>query len=149
MALDQLLDPEDIHLHFRAGSVIEAIPSLLRPALMRRFQNPELVDAAIDAVLEREQETSTMCGAISLPHARTADAGRFILSLGANSEGAIEGRRDPRLIFAFVSPEEKRDEHLRLLASLARLSQNAKVVDQIASASSADQVIDALRAAGL
>jgi len=48
-----------------------------------------------------------------------------------------------------ISPEGKREQHLQLLASLARLSQNPKVVDQIAAASSADQVIETMRRIGV
>jgi mannitol/fructose-specific phosphotransferase system IIA component (Ntr-type) len=73
----------------------------------------------------------------------------FVVSVGANPGGAIEGQREPRIIFAFVSPERKREEHLHFLASLARLSQNRELVERIASANEAEDVIAALRAAGL
>jgi mannitol/fructose-specific phosphotransferase system IIA component (Ntr-type) len=149
LPLTELLDRGDIQLHFSAGSVEEAIPRLLQPPLMRRIHDPAAVSAIIDGVLKREHETSTMCGALALPHTRSSNLDNFILSLGANAEGTIAGHRNPLLIFAFVSPEGKREQHLHLLAALARLSQNPKVVDQIAGASSTDQVIDALRSAGM
>ncbi|HYS55439.1 MAG TPA: PTS sugar transporter subunit IIA [Thermoanaerobaculia bacterium] len=149
LPLTELLDRGDIQLHFQAGSVAEAIPLLLRTALMRRVHDASVVSEIVDAAVKREQEISTMCGAVSLPHARSSKLDNFVLALGANAEGTIAGRRDPRLIFAFVSPEGKREQHLQLLASLARLSQNPKVVDQIAAASGADQVIEALRSAGV
>jgi mannitol/fructose-specific phosphotransferase system IIA component (Ntr-type) len=148
-ALPQLLDARDIYLGFAAGSVVEAIQRLLRPALTRRFHDPEVVNGIIDAVIKREEESPTMCGALALPHTREAGLDDFILSVGANPEGAIRGHQDPRLIVAFVSPQGNREQHLRLLASLAQLGQNRDVVDRIARASSADQVIDALRSAGV
>jgi mannitol/fructose-specific phosphotransferase system IIA component (Ntr-type) len=149
LPLTEMLDRGDIQLHFTAPSVVDAIPRLLRPALMRRLQDASTVDTIIDAAVKREQETSTMCGPLLLPHARSSKIENFILSLGVNAEGTIAGHPTPRLIFAFASPEGKREQHLQLLASLARLSQNPKVVDQIASATGADQVIDALRAAAI
>jgi mannitol/fructose-specific phosphotransferase system IIA component (Ntr-type) len=86
---------------------------------------------------------------LALPHARHGAVGEFILSLAANASGVIAGRSEPRLIFAFVSPEGRREQHLQLLAWLARISQNRKLIEQIAGASSADQVLDALRQAGV
>ncbi len=149
LPLTDLLDREDIHLHFRAGSIVESIPQLLRPALQRRIQDTQLVNTIIDAAVKREQDTPTTCGALALPHARNANLQNFVLTLGANAEGAIDGHPNLRLIFAFASPEAKREQHLQLLASLARLSQNPKVIDQIVSASDAGAVMETLRDAGV
>ncbi len=143
------LDRGDIHLQFRAASIVEAIPRLLQPALARRLNDPQLVNAIVAAAVKREEDTPTMCGALALPHARSAALQNFVLSLGVNAQGTIEGQQNPRLIFAFASPEGKREQHLQLLALLARLSQNSKVIDQIATASTADEVIAVLRTAGV
>ena len=89
-----------------------------------------------------------MCGPVALPHARHSAVRRFVLSLGINAGGVIEGHAEPRLIIAFVSPEAKRDDHLRLLATLARLSQNRAVVDQLTSATTAEQIAEILGAVG-
>ena len=143
--LTELLRADDVHLHFTANSVIDAIPLLLRPALERRLQDRNAIDRIIDAAVKREADTSTRCGSASLPHARSAAISDFVLSLGANSAGVIAGNPEPRIIFAFVSPEERRDQHLQLLAALARLSQNERLVEKIAAATNADQVIEILR----
>jgi mannitol/fructose-specific phosphotransferase system IIA component (Ntr-type) len=143
--LTELLRADDVHLHFAANSVIDAIPLLLRPALERRLHDRDVVDQIIDAAVKREADTSTRCGSLSLPHARTSALSDFILSLGANSGGVITGFPEPRLMFAFVSPEGRREQHLQLLAALARLSQNERLVEKIASATNADQVIETLR----
>ena len=149
LPLTDLLDRADIHLHFRAGSIVEAIPQLLRPALVRRVQDLQLVNTIIDAAIKREEDTPTTCGALALPHARNTDLQNFVLTLGANAEGVIDGHSNLRLIFAFASPESKREQHLQLLASLARLSQNPKVIDQIVSAADANAVMEILRNAGV
>jgi mannitol/fructose-specific phosphotransferase system IIA component (Ntr-type) len=146
--LTEVLRVEDIHLNFKAASVIEAIPLLLRPALIRRLGQRAVVDEIVAAVIKREEETATLCGPLALPHARHSAVAEFILSLAASADGAIAGRSEPRLIFAFVSPEGRREQHLQLLAWLARISQNRKLIEQIAGASSTDQVLDALRGAG-
>ena len=145
----ELLHVDDIHFNFQADSVIAAIPLLLRPAILRRVPDAALADRIVAAAVKREEDTSTRCGPLGLPHARSADVADFILALGVNASGVITGQPEPRLMFAFVTPEGRREQHLQLLASLARLSQNERIVEQIAGASTADQVRDALRAAGV
>jgi mannitol/fructose-specific phosphotransferase system IIA component (Ntr-type) len=149
IALTEMLEQEDVHLGFQTSSVVEAVPRLLRSPLAKRGLSPAAVQEIIDAVIRRERETLTLCGSLALPHTRSADVDEFVFSVGTNAAGLIAGQADPRLIFVFVSPENKREQHLQLLASLARLSQNPEVVDQIARASNARQVIDALRIAGV
>ena len=145
LPLTEFLNSADIHLSFQAPSLVEAIPLLLRPALTRRIHDATVVNTIVEAAVKREQESSTMCGTLSLPHARSSHVDAFIIALGANRDGAISGHANPRLIFAFASPDGKREQHLQLLASLARLSQNPKIVDEIVGASSAEQVLGALR----
>ncbi len=149
LAITDLLRSEDIHLHFAAPTVIDAIPVLLGPALAHHVSNAGVRQEIIDAVIKRERDTATACGTLSLPHARHAMVDEFVVSVGANAGGVIEGQREPRIMFAFVSPERKREEHLHFLASLARLSQNRELTDRIASANDPDDVLAALRAAGL
>lgn len=147
--LSEMLSAEDIHFGFRAASVVEAIPMLLRPALLRRLHDPALVDPIIAAAVKREQETPTRCGSLVLPHTRHAGVRDFVLAVGTNASGVIAGEDDPRLVFAFVSPEERREQHLQLLASLARLSQNAWIVEKIVSAHTASEVLETLHSAGV
>ena len=142
-----ILRAPDIHVGFRAASVVDAIPLLLRPALQRRNIDAATIENAINAAVRREQDTSTRCCPLGLPHARSNAVHDFVLALGANSDGVIAGEPQPRIIFAFVSPEGRREHHLQLLAALARLSQNEWIVGKIASASSAQEVLESLRAA--
>jgi mannitol/fructose-specific phosphotransferase system IIA component (Ntr-type) len=137
----------DIHVGFQAASVIDAIPLLLRPALQRRNIDAATIENAISAAVRREQDTSTRCGPLGLPHTRTDSVQEFVLTLGANNDGVIAGEPQPRIIFAFVSPEGRREQHLQLLAALARLSQNEWIVGKIAGASSPQEVLESLRAA--
>ena len=145
--LTELLRGEDVHLHFEAPSVVAAIPLLLRPAVERRVHNRDVSEAIIEAAVRREEETPTRCGPLSLPHARSSAISDFILSLGANAGGVIAGRPEPRLMFAFVSPENRREQHLQLLAALARLSQNERIVERIAGAATGKEVIEILNSA--
>jgi mannitol/fructose-specific phosphotransferase system IIA component (Ntr-type) len=145
--LSELFHADDVHVRFRADSVIDAIPVLLRPALTRRIHDRDSVERIVEAAIKREEETSTRCGSLYLPHARSASLDDFILALGANTDGVLRGQPEPRLIVAFASPEGRREQHLQLLATLARLSQNAAVVEKIADASGGEEVLQILRTA--
>jgi mannitol/fructose-specific phosphotransferase system IIA component (Ntr-type) len=147
LPIPDLLDTADIHVRFSAPSIAEAIPPLLLAPLVRECGD-SVAQEIIDSIVKREGEGSTVCGPVALPHTRHSAARHFVLSLGINGGGVIEGQAEPRLIIAFVSPEAKREDHLRLLATLARLSQNPAVVDQLTSAASAEQVVKILGAAG-
>jgi len=142
----ELLRTDDVHLGFAASSVIEAIPLLLRPALQRRIHDGNVVEQIIDAAVKREEDTSTRCGALWLPHARSAAISEFVLALGANPAGVITGHPEPRIMFAFASPDGRREQHLQLLAALAKLSQNERIVEKISGASSAEHVMEMLNA---
>ncbi|HEX9161436.1 MAG TPA: PTS sugar transporter subunit IIA, partial [Thermoanaerobaculia bacterium] len=140
-----LLDARDVHLQFRADSIVAAIPPLLGPALVR-IAGEAAAESIVADVVKREQEGATKCGPIGLPHTRSAAVDEFVLAVAVNPDGVIAGDAEPRIMFAFVSPAARRQEHLNLLAALARLSQNAAVVDQIVRATSPEQVVETLRA---
>lgn len=148
IAITDLLRLEDIHVRFAAPSIIDAIPVLLQPALDHHVRS-DVRDEIVASVIRREQETATTCGTLSLPHARNAHVHRFVVAVAANASGVVAGQPEPRIIFAFVSPDAKREEHLHFLASLARVSQNRALIDRIAGASDAGDVLAALRDAGL
>lgn len=141
----ELLRVDDVHVRFHADSVLDAIRALLRPALERRIHDHSTVENIVDAAVKREQETSTRCGSLWLPHARSSALSEFILALGANSSGVISGEPQLRLMFAFASPEGRREQHLQLLATLARLSQNERTVEKIAGAANGSEVLEILR----
>lgn len=91
---------------------------------------PELTqDLVFDALLERERLGSTGLGkGIALPHARMAQVdhamGAFIKLTNGVDFDAIDGE-PVDLAFAMLVPEEATDEHLQLLATLARLFSNS------------------------
>jgi mannitol/fructose-specific phosphotransferase system IIA component (Ntr-type) len=148
LSVAEFLDTADIHVRFSAPSIDEAIPLLLLRPLAKECGGDAEAQRVIDAIVQREREGSTVCGSLALPHTRSSAVKSFVLSLGINAAGVIEGQAEPRLIIAFVSPEAKREDHLRLLATLARLSQNPAVVDQLTSATSAEQVEQILEVVG-
>lgn len=83
-----------------------------------------------ERLLERERLGSTgLAGGVALPHARmpgVTDARGAFLRLAAPVEFDAMDGQPVDLVFALLVPEEATEEHLQLLAGLARLfSDNA------------------------
>ena len=146
MDLSDLLTPGDVVFSLRASDISAAAAQLLTSTFPQHGYTPEDVDRLVKGVLERERQTSTLCGPIAIPHTRDKELERFVAAIGINPEGVINESPVPRVIVTFVSPDAQRSEHLALLSSIARLSRDQEVVNGIANAPDARTVIDLIRA---
>ncbi len=145
MQLIDLLTPDDIIFGVRGADVGAAAATLLRKTLPHHGLASAEVERLVQAVLARERETPTLCGAIAIPHARDARVPDFIAAIGINREGVVEGAGAPRVLIAFLSPESRRAEHLDLLARLARLSRDQAAISAMAGAGGAGEVLEIIR----
>jgi mannitol/fructose-specific phosphotransferase system IIA component (Ntr-type) len=145
MRLAELLQPGDVSIRFQASDLSSAAATLLRGALVRHHVPEATIESIMKAVSERESEGSTLCGTIGLPHARDKRVDEIIAAVGLNPDGVLTGHREPRIVIAFVSPEGRRDEHLRFLSEAARLSRDTSRVDRIVTAADEGAAIEAMR----
>lgn len=141
MQLSDLIEPGDIVIGIRATDIGMAAAQLLRQTLPRRGFALIDVERLVAEVLEREREAPTLCGAIAIPHARDPLLPAFVAAIGINHGGIVEGSPAPRVMVVFVSPEAKRDQHLALLASLARFGRDEIGVASVAAAASVEDVV--------
>ncbi len=145
MKLGDFIQPHDIVFGIRARDVAGVAEQLLGETLPHHHFSPENVRRLIDAVVLREREISTNCGAAAIPHARDASIRNFIGAIAANPEGVIEGQHEPRVVIAFLSPEPERNEHLALLRSLSALARDTAIINAIATAKSGEDVVALLK----
>ena len=145
MQLIDLLTADDVVFGIREADIAAAAARLLRATLPHHGVVPAEVERLVEAVLARERETPTLCGAIAIPHARDARVNEFIVSIAVNPDGVVEGPAAPRVLIAFLSPETRRNEHLDLLARLARLSRDHAAISAMAAATEAKAVLDVIR----
>ncbi|HXH40117.1 MAG TPA: PTS sugar transporter subunit IIA [Thermoanaerobaculia bacterium] len=148
MHLRDLIEPGDIVIGLHAADIGTAAAQLLRATLPRRGYAPSDVERLVGAVLEREREAPTLCGAIAIPHARDPQLPAFVAAIGVNESGVVEGSPAPKVLIVFISPEAKRAEHLALLASVARLGRDDAAVASLAAAISAEDVARHIGALG-
>jgi PTS system nitrogen regulatory IIA component len=97
-----------------------------------------------ERLLERERLGSTgLSGGVALPHARIAGIdearGAFLRLAEPVDFDAMDGQ-PVDLVFALLVPEEATDEHLQLLASLARAFSDEAVRERLRQAEE-DQIL--------
>ena len=106
---------------------------------------------ALDALLAREQETTTGVGkGIGIPHAKTDAVREPTLAFTRSSVGVDFDAMDDEpatLIFMILVPESGADDHLSLLSSLSRALMHDDVREDLHSASSPKAVCATVREA--
>lgn len=99
---------------------------------------------ARDAVLEREMVAATGLGdEVAIPHAAVEGLAKPLLALGRSTQGidfdAPDGR-PARFVFLLLIPPKEYDEEVRILASIARATYDARARDDLVAASGIEEV---------
>ena len=107
--------------------------------------------AALDALLAREAETTTGVGmGIGIPHAKTEAVNRPSLAFARSAEGVDFGSMDGEpatLVFLILVPKEGGEDHLTILSSLSRALMHDDVRERLHEAEDESEVQDTLREA--
>jgi Kef-type K+ transport system membrane component KefB/mannitol/fructose-specific phosphotransferase system IIA component (Ntr-type) len=116
------------------GELVRALGSLLAGKKRR----------ARDAVIERELVAPTGLGdEVAIPHAAVDGLERPLLALGRAPQGidfdAPDGR-PARIVFLLLIPPKAYEEEVRILASIARATYDARARDELVAASGLEEV---------
>jgi Kef-type K+ transport system membrane component KefB/mannitol/fructose-specific phosphotransferase system IIA component (Ntr-type) len=116
------------------GELVRALGSLLTG----------IKRSARDAVLERELVAATGLGdEVAIPHAAVEGLERPMLALGRSTKGidfdAPDGR-PARFVFLLLIPPKEYDVEVRILASIARATFDARSRDDLVAASGIEEV---------
>ncbi len=111
------------------------------------------VEPVMQAVLARETASGTGLGrGLAIPHARLPGLAAPLIALGVSEEGldfdAIDGQ-PVHIVVLLLTPGEAEDEHLGLMAQIARELADPAVQRQVIAAKSYTQLIALLRAGTL
>lgn len=105
--------------------------------------------AAEKVVFEREKCMSTGLEAgIAIPHGKTDTVERLIVAIGLKPEGVDfdSGDGQPSQIFILtLSPASRSGPHIRFLAEISRLLQDAAVREQLLAAQTPEQMAAILK----
>ncbi len=145
MQLTDFLTPDRIAIGVDAHSkkrALEAISELIA------HDQPGTPEEIFDALLSRERLGGTGIGSgVAIPHGRIktdhTTAALIHLREGVDFDAIDEQPVD--LLFALVVPEQATEDHLRILAMLAGLFQDAEFRRRIRACSAPDEILALLQ----
>ena len=141
--------------YLREDFVLWELTSLDKPSFLKTLaaeaaaRVPDVDEKELLArLLEREEERSTgVGGGLALPHAMVSGLERTVLVAGRACEGLDFGAPDGEpvdVFFLLLSPAGARNEHLRLLARLARIFAPEGVLEKLRAAPGPKQLFQLL-----
>lgn len=108
-------------------------------------------DAALQALLAREEETTTGVGlGIGIPHAQTEAVTRPSIAFARSTSGVDFDAMDDEpatLLFMILVPAAGAEDHLEILSSLSRALMHEDVRDDLRAAETPGEVQDVLEEA--
>jgi Kef-type K+ transport system membrane component KefB/mannitol/fructose-specific phosphotransferase system IIA component (Ntr-type) len=127
----------ELHAHTPKEAIAELVRALGSLLKGRKRE-------ARDAVLERELVAATGLGdEVAIPHAAVEGLDRPLLALGRSTAGidfdAPDGR-PARFVFLLLIPPKEYDEEVRILASIARATHDARSREELGAASGLEEV---------
>ncbi len=127
MKFSDLLSPMCIDARLMSPTPERAIGELVDLLAVRRIVRDP--DAVLDSILDQQRIWMNGVGnGFALPHARLADCTRPALALGRLQKPLDFGAWDGQpisMILLLISPADKPDLHVHMLANLAQLMNNA------------------------
>jgi PTS system nitrogen regulatory IIA component len=126
--LDGDLIIEDLQATDKAG-IIREFAALLKARGRVRDE-----DGLVSVILQREATTTGIGDGIAIPHGRLPGIPDAIVAFGRSRQGvdvqSLDGK-PAHLVFLFVTPEDRPDEHLAVLRRLARITRNGILREQL------------------
>jgi PTS system fructose-specific IIA component len=147
--IDRLLPTEQISLAEPPAKKNDAIAFLLDLVVENDRVNDR--EAALEALKERERETTTGVGkGIAIPHAQTDGVSQPSVAFCRSEAGLDFDSMDEQpahLIFEILVPEGGSDDHLEILSSLSRSLMHDEVREGLYDAESPEGIQAVLREA--
>lgn len=144
MRLLDFLDPALIDLHLQGDTKPQILANLV--GLLASQGKVQHGDALLESLMERESLGSTGIGhGVAIPHGRCEDLSEVVIAFARSEQevdfDSIDGL-PTRLFFLLVAPQDGSNEHLHLLAKIARLMRDAHTREQLLSLGTQEQVVE-------
>jgi PTS system nitrogen regulatory IIA component len=146
MNLKTVLTKETINLHLQGTTKDEVINELLDVLVSaKKIQDR---DAALEAVMDREQKMSTgMKHGIAIPHGKSDTIHDLVACIGISDHPVDFDSLDTepcRIFIMTLSPLEKTGPHLQFLAEISLLFKSSEKRSEILKASSVEEILKVL-----
>lgn len=147
MQVAELLDLDRISCNTQSASkkrVLEQLSQLLAANQEELSQNQ-----VFDSLLSRERLGSTGLGhGVAIPHGRLKENSNTLAAFIKLQQGVDFDASDNEpvdLLFALLVPEEATEEHLQLLAQLARMFSDETLVQKLRTATDSRSLLTAIQ----
>lgn len=148
MTLASLLSLDRIIPALKATEHWPAIQELVDHLEQKELLHGERKQAVLDALREREEKTSTGIGyGVAIPHAFAEDIDEVLTVFGRSKEGVEFGSLDNapvNFIILFIVPRDQYQLHLKTLAAIAKMFNNAEIRQRLIDAPSAEDILGIL-----
>jgi two-component system sensor histidine kinase KdpD len=105
-------------------------------------------DTIYQAIWQRERESSTFFNeGVAFPHARIKDLDSSIVAIGLTCQGVVDVSTDKPilLVFLILSPEQKADEQIQLLALSSRAAANRHLIQTLKAATDKKEIVSIIQ----
>ncbi|MBI4878234.1 MAG: PTS sugar transporter subunit IIA [Planctomycetes bacterium] len=149
MLLSELLRPEAVLLGVRDVDKWQVIDHLTRLLVAAGRLPGAECPSVLEALVARERSMSTgMENGVAIPHCSMEQVNDTLVSLGVSREGidfeSID-EKPARLILLLVTPKNKTKVHIRTLAEIAKLLNDADFRGRLVAAETPQEVLDLIR----
>jgi len=146
MNLKKLLSEDTIILNLKGTTKEEIIEEMIDLLVVRgRIRDR---DAALTAVLEREQKMSTgMQHGIAIPHGKTDSVDKLVTALALKKEGVDFASMDgkPSTIFVMtISSISRTGPHIQFLSEISQILNDPEKRERILQSQTPSEVLDVL-----
>lgn len=133
MRLVDYLDRKLIFLELQASSKEEAITEIVNR--MKKSNAIQDENSVLEEIFSRESRGGTSLGnGVAIPHARVKTVDHIVLAMARLSSAvrfSAEDRQPVRFVFILVTPLEKLNEYLKVLAGLAKFMKDKKLLKRL------------------
>ncbi len=147
MQVAELLDIEHINCNTQSASKKRVLEQL--SVLLAANQETLTQNQVFDSLLSRERLGSTGLGhGVAIPHGRMKEGSNTLAAFIKLQQGVDFDASDNQpvdLLFALLVPEEATDEHLQLLAQLARMFSDEQLVAKLRASQDSHSLLNTIR----
>lgn len=149
MSLASLLSSEQIIPEMQATERWPAIVELIDLLVRLKKIDPGSRESILAALKQREETMSTGIGfGIAIPHASSEDVSEVVAAFGRSSKGIEFDALDNapvKFVVLFIVPKNQFQTHLRTLAAIAKFLNDRAVREQLAAATSQEEILAIFR----
>lgn len=140
MRLTSYLDRKLVFWDLQADSKQDALAKIV--ARMKESQAVVDPEPVLEEIFSRESRGGTSLGnGVAIPHARVKGIDRILIAATRLADGVSfsqEDRQPVRIVFLVITPLEKLNEYLKVLAGLAKFMKDRKLLKRLFAADSAE-----------